>query len=518
MREKHPIDERFRALYEAEATPPSEVRESLAGRLDWDRAGRTTMWNRWFLIAAGVALLITGTLYVLDAGSIVRSGNGRTARLEGGPEEMTDGNGPSATVPSSGTTPSIVDGVALKDLPDTEESLSRRKVDGSTPSLDRTASGQVRKATGDHGAEDAGKTTGTRRSSSGEVRARISSARTGLAGTGSSATHDRSVEGSEAEHMADPATAQGSAGHGAEGALITRHHERSMPGPEGVRTASDLYNIRLTRMDVRRSTMDRSSEPLLHPVPHPGPYVLPAGSWVAGITIGVGRMNGTWRADDQQGLTDAENWRGSTLWGLDIGREWRSGWSIRSGLGLAMDRSTFAWEEHEVERFTDVDTTWTTTLYNNTEDLVYTWNIDTMELERPSASSTTRSNNLYGAIRIPLTIGWHSDQRRWRYGAFTGFTVMIPSQRQGSTLHRSPDDAGPTVVDLTDARVNDRFGPRMNMHAGLSRGFHVPVPLPVLAEPMWSLPVPVLSGSRAPWMQGHLFQFRLQHALFASSP
>ncbi|HNU57476.1 MAG TPA: hypothetical protein PKN30_12875, partial [Flavobacteriales bacterium] len=62
MREKHPIDERFRALYEAEATPPSEVRESLAGRLDWDRAGRTTMWNRWFLIAAGVALLITGTL------------------------------------------------------------------------------------------------------------------------------------------------------------------------------------------------------------------------------------------------------------------------------------------------------------------------------------------------------------------------------------------------------------------------------------------------------------------------
>ena len=66
-------------------------------------------------------------------------------------------------------------------------------------------------------------------------------------------------------------------------------------------------------------------------------------------------MTGTWRAQDEDGLTNAERWRGSTLWGLDMGREWRSGWSVRSGLGLALDRSTFAWDVNEVERFTDLE-------------------------------------------------------------------------------------------------------------------------------------------------------------------
>ena len=36
MREEHPIDERFKALYDAEAAPPGEVRDALAQQLGWD--------------------------------------------------------------------------------------------------------------------------------------------------------------------------------------------------------------------------------------------------------------------------------------------------------------------------------------------------------------------------------------------------------------------------------------------------------------------------------------------------
>lgn len=515
MREKHPIDERFKALYEAEATPPDEVRDSLAGRLDWDQAVRPTgTWSRWLLVAAGAALLITGTVHFLGQELDGRSGNGPTAQQEGGPAQGTGGDKASLTGPTPGSTPSIVDESTTEEFPSSGSTPLQPAQDGTHTAQDRPGKDTDGRTPLDRDGVVASKKATTSPDKS-TMHAGDASPNAGATEPRNSNSNDRMAGGPDAGYRTKvPATSASAARDRDERHTATTRAAIDGTGKNAVPALTDMP---LAWMELRLAGMDRTAEPTLQHARDPGPYVLLAGNWIVGFTVGAGRMSATWRTDDQQGLTDAERWRGSTLWGVDVGREWRSGWSVRSGLGLALDRSTFAWDDHEVERFTDVDTTWTTTYYNNTLDVVYTWNIDTLELERPGATRSVRSNNQYGAIRVPLTLAWYNDLRRWRFGAFSGITAFLPTQRQGSTLIRTADDARAEVVGLDDGRVDHRFGPRMNAHAGLSLGFHITEHLTVLAEPMLSTPIGAFGRNGAPWMRGQLLQFRLQHVFGASN-
>lgn len=518
MREKHPIDERFKGLYEAEVTPPSEVRDALAGRLGWDLAGRTTgTWSRWVLMAAGAALLISGGIYF----------SGRRP-MDPTPSRQADQEKTVRSDDVGRATSGEPGSLRTNGDPPTERAMTDNAAGaGTSNSLTADPRGSGQKNIPSMGAATL---TSTARTAEVELRRRTSSAGNDQANEGSSAHRaghsplDRSDDipalSSAASELAGSASAT-SSGAAAESRLGRLVFDSAVDGMERPAAPGSIISgvreAHAGHMDARPITMHIRPEAAIRPGPTTTSYVVPSGDWFIGLTIGTGRMTGTWRAQDEDGLTNAERWRGSTLWGLDMGREWRSGWSVRSGLGLALDRSTFAWDVNEVERFTDLDTSWTETLYNNTQDVVYTWNIDTVQVERPGATSTVRASNQYGAIRVPLTVAWYSDVRRWRFGAFSGVTAFLTTQRQGSTLVRTADDAGSEIVDLDDERVDRRFGPRMNAHAGLSLGFHVTEHMTVLAEPMLSVPISDLGHAGAPWMRGHLFQFRLQHVLGAST-
>src|SRR5690606_7573266 len=113
----------------------------------------------------------------------------------------------------------------------------------------------------------------------------------------------------------------------------------------------------------------------------------------------------------------------------------------------------------------------------------------------------------------PLTAAWHGTVRRWHYGAMGGVALWVPTQREGSTLHRQAPDAHLRVVGLGDAATDTRFGPRLNAHAGLSLGFALTETFSVYAEPMMTMPASTFGRAGAPRMSGHFIQIRLQHEL-----
>lgn len=495
MREKHPIDERFKALYEAEISPPGELREALAGKLGWDQPARVTgTWSRWVLVAAGTAFLVTSGVHLNDRSSNNEVLTTTVMKAEQDPDPMTPGNSSTIRVQPPGMSGSTATGFG-----------------GTDHHVHRSSNNAPSETAASHRSERPSPSVGTRPKQDPVINTKDPDTERSEPGKDGTLTDGPEPSRSELRTHSGIAAqvGRGSSGSPEQGPGSMSFHSTM---------DADHRDFVAVRMEARPIVMDREAEAYLHERTSANRYVLPSGTWVGGVSIGAGRMNVMWKDADQAGLTEAERWRGSTIWGLDLGREWRSGWNIRTGLGLALDRSTFAMDVHEVERFVDVDTSWTQTAYNNTEDLIYSWNIDTVEMERPGATRTLRANNLYGAIRIPLTLGWHADRRRWRYGVFGGVTALIPSQRQGSTLYREADDSEPRVIDLSDGRVDDRFGLRVSVLAGVSLGFHITEHLTAVAEPMLSLPGYDLGRSGAAWMRGHYLQFRLQHAFGAKIP
>lgn len=478
MREKHPIDERFNALYDAEVSPPDEVRDALAQHLGWD-PGRATgsPWRSWLLVAAGAALAVTSALYL-------------------GHQE---GQAP---------TPSVAE--------------THATIHGAAPGTPAVA---VAPTSGTEGAS--GQRTSAAATTTGTGAADHAATSTTRGTDKAPPKHDAAVP-IPAQRLPQPritpaTTAQYAATTA--GTTDTAHNTPS-PEPTGqdilpagtthpaapVAMATDLLTAEDARwmqhIPLGDRTMPEGSP--LH-APRPAPYVLPAAQWWLGAYAGAGKLTGEWRGPDSEAMNAAEGWRGSTQWGLLFGRRWRSGWSASIGAGLGLTRSTFAYDEQQWERFMDVDTNWTQTFYNNTLDVVYTWSIDSMAVERPGAVRSTHARNVYGALQIPLTAAWHGTMRRWHYGAFGGVTLWIPTQREGSTLYRQSPDAQLRVVGLRDAVTNMHFGPRLNAHAGLSLGFALTETFSVFAEPMMTMPASTFGKAGAPRMTGHFLQLRLQH-------
>lgn len=497
MREEHPIDERFKALYDAETAPPSAVRDALAQRLGWDAgtaAGST--WRSWSMLLVGAVLAVSSASLLL----LPHAGN----------EQRTEAYLAEQGVSSIGEVPSSSAGLQeVPEAPIPEDSSGKQYVIAlvessstgprTTPEAfesQAAAQGVISssKTLSERGQEpDDFRETNAKRNSSSAAETSVTVQRTGA---------ERTMPvGTPAQSSSTPKVGSGV-------------HTRATP--------ADLEDQRLPDEDAVALSLLHTAlpaPPMGTPAPaqRPMPYVLANGQWWLGLYAGMGQSTGTWRGQHANALNTAERWRGSTQWGAQLGRSWRSGWSISAGAGLELTRSTFTHEETSEALFTEVDTTWTATVYNNTEDLVYTWNIDTSTTTRPTEVRRTDARNRYGAIQIPLTVAWHSDLRRFRCGLLGGLVAYIPTQREGNTLVNEANDAGLRVMDLTDRRVDDRFRARMSAQVGVSLGYSLTEHLALYAEPVFYAPLRAFTSPEAPLMKGYSLQIRLQHEFGRSS-
>jgi len=491
MREKDLIDERFEALYDAEVTPPREVRDALAHQLGWDPGTKGAIgWRNWLLIAAGVALTISSTAYLglHNAADADASPMARTEAVEAPGQQATP---EASSASTAGATESTITPLATtaEDGSRTANSAARPEPSGRTnnapqPSRTQGSTSNNGSRLADQGSKNS--TPVTHQSSN--VFSANNSSPTRSTSTGSNTAGSISATGGSMDATT------------------------SNPGDN----ANDPVAAWSMAVDVLRLTGRGPAAREVEPgTPERGklvaPYVLPAGQWWIGAYAGLGQLKGERRGADQAALNSAERWHGSSQWGLSMGRSWRSGWSVSAGAGLALDRSTFSYDERSLEAFTDVDTNWTETLYNNSQDVIYSWSIDTVSSVRQGPSRNTHARNLYGAIHVPLSVAWHGDVRRWRYGAFGGVTAWIPTQREGKSLVRDGADGELRVIDLADQQVDQRHGPRLNAHFGASLGFMLTEHLSAYAEPLYYTPLSAFGRQGALWMRGHIIQFRLQH-------
>ena len=499
MREEHPIDERFKALYDAEAAPPGEVRNALAQQLGWDTgtiAGST--WRSWSMLLVGAALAVSSASYLLlpssEEGMNILTSPLQVADQVEQPMPMD----PRGSNSSSDSPDEKRDSTVEQDLPThAEVSSTGSTQEHRTTSADDkqyAMNGAVARPSKNSPLSDGSH----HERSSADIKVSARTAVT-LPTAGITEQVRRGTSPSDGRSSGDPDTYE------------------SPIGPGLGNATTELPNADAVDMDLLYFMLPGPTAGSPIPTHRPAPYVLENAQWWMGLYAGLGKSSGTWRGVHADALNDAERWRGSLQWGAQVGRSWRNGWSISAGAGLELTQSTFTHEERAEALFTEVDTTWTATAYNNTEDLVYTWNIDTVTTTRPTETRRSSARNRYGAIQIPLTLAWHGDLHRWRYGLLGGIVAYIPTQREGRTLLQDANDATIRMVDLADELVDRRFGPRMSAQCGLSLGYLLNEHLVVYAEPTFYAPIPTFTPTEAALMKGYSLQIRLQHE-FGHSP
>lgn len=485
MREKHPIDERFGPLHDAEISPPAAVRDALAQRFGWD-AGKSggAWWRNGLLLVSGIVLVASSASYLssnrrMNASEEVLTGvppltyeNTRLVTPEGDSQEQ------GVDLPVS-LTPAETSEVP--DGPTGGASRMARATKSTTPVAE--ALSPTRKTEQMSGPDDPG--------SSPLKRARL----------------DRPTSDTHPQRNQAEMNRRGA------GANIRSGREQGttgepMPGALSHTMEGDAAWLSILPPAGR---IIANGSPI--PNTRPAPYVIPNPQWWVGAYVGLGAVNGSWRGVDAEALDQAERWRNTTQWGLLVGRCWKSGWSVSGGAGLALTRSTFIFEEQKEESFLEVDTVWSSISYPASTELIYTYDIDSARTIRPVDTRTVQARNLYGNLHVPISIAWHGDLQRWHYGGFGGVTAWIPTQREGTTLQRKSLDGGLTAVSLDDPAMDDRYPFQLHGHLGLSLGYALSESLGIFAEPTVSTPLISSSAATTAWMTRSFIQIRIQYEL-----
>jgi hypothetical protein len=270
-------------------------------------------------------------------------------------------------------------------------------------------------------------------------------------------------------------------------------------------------------LDPRPVSMERPMEHARIGAPGAYGYVLPNGTWWVGPFLGIGGVRGEWTGQGVEELQASEQWRSTDQAGLYVGRSWRSGWGVASGVGIARVRSVFSHESTSTSQgVLDVDTTWVMNTYNDSPYSVYTWSIDSLVETHPGSVVRQDARNTYSAIMVPVMLSWHGMAHRVHYGAFGGVTAWIPSRREGLTLVGGSTDPGSTTTDLQDERVDTRFRTQLHGQLGASVGYSVMEDLGIFLEPMISVPITSANEQGAPWLMRSVLQIRLQYDLRSS--
>lgn len=495
MQEKHPIDERFRTiLYEAEATPPEQVRSALAHRMGWYGTSHQGGTLPFLLLGvAGLAL----ALVTWDPGSALAQEGHEDAdgiALLVAEHEQAD---PSDTEAASGEV--RTDGEVEVSAPDRGPSATATLATAAEPSISTGTSHPVaQESAAMYSPEQQTSSTlgeeGILSPSTPPVVALIRSDGPGLplayrGTTGALRLSDEPAQTqvkNGAAFDAEPFTASGE--------------------------ASDRYAI--ARMEPTLSLGEQEFEPGPIAGPSVDVYAPRNGDWWLALTLGGGRPSGGWTGADITTLNDAEQWRSGRFAGVGIGRSWRSGFGAGIGLQLDQLKSTLAHEEHTPgAAYSEVDTAWSSATYPGTGQTIYTWSIDTTQVVGPGSWQRTTAGNTYTALHVPITAWWHASLRRWSLGATAGLIARVPVQRSGSTLVRTDGESAWRMVDLSDPIANGRQAFQVQGVVGLSFGYLLTERLSLWAEPVYIAPLLSGAGATSLSLDRPSLQIRLQHVL-----
>jgi hypothetical protein len=512
MQEKHPIDDLFRAaLHDAEVSPPERVHTALADRMGWGTRTTGAGTPPFLLVGiVGVALALvswyTSGTKAQQAGVVQLAGTTSPVQPSTAADHEDLAGATQAAFGNSTTSDHLDQGAfsakaeastetppALRTTTSTVSSTASDRAPSSVPAEARTSAAPV--ADGAHGAR-----TDRTDESDGAAPSDSSPGSLALSSPPAVRTADHPVEGG---------TSQGT---GTAGADLWSTDENI--GQALASTPSEAtFELSLQRLSpIVRSTDVKTPQPL--PANIPATYLLARGEWWWSMGIGLSRPHATWSGEGAETLARSEQWRRGQQLGLGVGRSWRNGFGV--GLGVAIERllSDFQHEEHRPgATYTEVDTTWLTLNYPDTNVPIAIWWIDSTTVMGPGSWERTNARNTYTVLQLPLTGWWHTDMRRWSFGVMAGAVCHIPMPREGHTLARNGSDGTWQVASLNDGSTRDRFRPQLHGHAGLSLGYLVSDHLRILVEPGYStslLPprgVPSLSLSRT------FLQIRLQHAL-----
>jgi len=521
MREKHPIDERFRqAVYHGEADPPEAVHAAVAKHLGWSNTPQTGgYW--WPMVIVAVGVISTGAalwawqdrpgqMALPDERSVAERQIVTSTAPTPDEKVVTPSStaGPTTPVDQQAASSSSAFNASIEQRSTSTERRSEGTLSAPPAARTKTASGSTSTPSGTAVAAGAKASAPPSQGNTQQAKPNGERALT----SGGRGTRPAALKGQDNQALPSATKSEGSA-----------------PGSTDIRTEpfapATLSDPWKTALDLRSTMMD----PLpIAPHAHvaictprnralPPSYVLPSGTWWVGPYVGIGTVQGVWKGADAAALQEAEQWRSTAQGGLLVGREWRSGWGVSAGLGVARVRSTFHHDNATGwSSVLNVDTTWTPTIYTS-GDILYSWQIDSLLEERPSASVRKDARNLYTAVQIPVLLSWHADARRFRYGAFGGVTAWIPTHRKGLTLVRSQQDTPPMTLALQDPTVNDRFRTQLHGTAGLSVGYTITEQLSAYAEPMISAPLLSFDGGNTPWLTRPILQFRIQYELRSKS-
>lgn len=531
MREKQPIDDLFkRNLFNAEVTPPTAVRDVLGQKLGWVDAGRNTPGTRPLL------MLIIG---LASAGAAVWSWNTEeqvglisNTRIEAlAPNQAEQVTGEQVSEAQNNTLPAI-NAQASTNVPDRSINASERGSDqysNGSASVAKTPGSKAELHTSSYSESDpVGAVQNDGQEASGTDEMGVGNERMAANHYGAltldpipaepiPATGQTSAKGERIEPtitiLSDPSetilarqlTEQGL------GDPQELAEERRVPGAgQGTWRNTEVMAAYLNPLAIRSMSDLSPGEPTTRSTPLM--YVLPKGTWWIGAFVGMGTVNGHWKGDRVGDLDRAEHWKSTLQGGLQLGRVWRSGWNISVGLGVSSVRSVFKYDEDgPVSSFSEADTTWATGVFAGTS--IYTWNIDTLQVQMPGRSLRHEARNNYTAVQVPITLGWHGELRRVRYGAFAGVLAWIPAQRKGLTLQPNNAEGPSSTIPLQDNKVQDRFAMQVHGLAGVSVGYAITEHFDAYVEPMITSPVFGSGKSDMPWLTRPTLQLRFQYEL-----
>ncbi|MBK7295187.1 MAG: hypothetical protein IPI91_00270 [Flavobacteriales bacterium] len=512
----HPIDERFKALYDAEATPPEEVRAAIGHRLGWNKSvGNGVSFPSTLLLLVGVAGSAlawyhwsdTTTSTQQEFAAIQEHQKEITTEPAASYSEATTGQAAVTSEPTSQTEAGDIDQTTVvsegqKDGITTSVPKVDKATKGNAPSRPNAVSTNKQStlpATTDH-KQNTVLATSAKQGESGPVAQKKEASAVAAKTKGVESGIDKS-EGVETGSSDTKEEQSGNTGTVAknfddEKTSSTAAKTDDLDEPEFTvgHSGTEAWigpAVNIDRLDTRFALIDMEAtakQPFT--AKRVADYVVPHGNYWVSIYGGLSSVKGKWSGVDAEALDRSEDWKSGWQAGALVGRTWRSGFGVGVGAGVARIHSTFSDERSSISgEAADLDTAWTTSNYPGTEIPISTWFIDTTFTPISGPQIRRTANNQYTAIQIPLSLWWHKDIRRWKVGATAGVMGWIPMKRQGLTLARPTSDAEPAPTTLSSPETEPRYGIQLHGNAGLSLGFMLCEQLTLLAEPMISAPL-----------------------------
>lgn len=528
MREKQPIDELFkRTLFDAEVSPPTAVRDALGHKLGWVDAVRNTPGSLPLLMLIIGLAGAGGALWSWNSDQKI--GDDQNVQIQVlAPNHAEVVSNEQETIVSKNALPLITAQIStnLSDRTTNASGIGSHQDDhGSASGTNTRRSNATPKmaAVSAHTTDGAVRNAGRELLGSGELvmsNDQMVASHKGSVSVEQPSEEPRAHTSAQKERPEPPTTVRLDPSEITSAPQITEEGLREPQAldeqrwvPETGQSAWGNLGLMATYLEPMavQSMSDLSpGKPTTRPTPLM--YVLPKGTWWIGAFVGMGTVNGHWKGDQVGDLDHAEHWKSTFQGGLLLGRVWRSGWSVSAGVGASRVRSKFQFDENgPASNFSELDTTWATGIFAGTS--VYTWNIDTLQVQVPGRSVSREARNNYTAVQVPITLGWHGELRRLRYGAFAGVMAWIPAERKGLTLQRDNTDGPSSTIPLQDNKVQDRFGIQLHGSAGLSMGYALTEHFDAYVEPMVTSPIFGSGKGDMPWLTRPTLQLRFQYEL-----